>query len=76
MRDLDSEPPLIPYNDSIGVGGFDMAFGVGRPIDPQIGFYSVNEVHFYYSKNETDSRTGKPRRIKARRPLPIAECGS
>jgi len=69
LRDLDSEPPLIPYNDSVKVGGFDIAFGVGRPIDSSIGYYRVNEVHFYYSMNETNPATGKPKRIKARRPL-------
>jgi len=49
LKDLDSEPPFKPYNDSLGQGGFGFSFGVGRPLDPRIGFYSVSEVLFYYS---------------------------
>ena len=58
LKDLDAEPPFLPYNDSLGQGGFGFSFGVGKPIDPRIGFYAVNEVSFYYSKNETDPTTG------------------
>jgi hypothetical protein len=49
------------------------AFGVGKPIDPKIGFYSAAQVYSFYSKNETDS-TGKPRRIRKKQNLDIAEC--
>ena len=53
MKDLDTEPPFTPYsNDSTSqVGGFDFAFGLGRPIDETIGHYTVNEVDWHYSKN-------------------------
>jgi hypothetical protein len=49
---------------------------VGRPLDPKIGFYSVSEVCFYYSKNETDPKTGDYKRIKVKRNLEIAECSN
>jgi hypothetical protein len=49
---------------------------VGRPLDPKIGFYSVSEVYFYYSKNETDPKTGDYKRIKVKRNLEIAECSN
>ncbi len=52
------------------------SFGVGRPIDPKIGFYSVSEVSFHYSKNETDPATGLKKRLKEKRNLEIAECSN
>jgi hypothetical protein len=73
LRVLNTDPPYVPYNDSLGQDAFMFSFGVGKPIDPKIGFYSAAEVYFYYSKNETDS-AGKPRRIKKKRNLDIAEC--
>lgn len=33
-------------------------------------------MHFYYSKNETNPSDGKPKRIKEKRALDIAECSN
>jgi hypothetical protein len=72
LKVLDKEPAYAPYQSTLGNGGFDFAFGIGKLIDPTVGYYQVNEVSFYYSKNETDPKDGSPKRIKKKRPLQIA----
>ena len=46
MRDLSVEPQLEPASY-----GFDLAFGIGKTLDPSIGYYSASLVYYYYSKN-------------------------
>lgn len=54
MRNLDQEGPLAP-NDF----GFDIAFGLGTPLDRSLGFYTTNLVTFNYEYNPDGSRTRK-----------------
>lgn len=42
--DLDKAGDYRPQDS-----GFDIAFGIGGPLDPKYGYYTVNQVHFYYS---------------------------
>ena len=79
LRDLDKEPDFRPYQESIrghssfngtnSIRGFDFSFGVGRPIPPSIGFFTVNEVEVNYVK---ESNTKE----KVKRPLEYAPCGT
>jgi hypothetical protein len=65
---LDQEPEFRPYeiDESITTGSFDVAFGIKQNLDPSIGYYAVNEVHFQF--NGTDNK-GMPVRIKTKRKL-------
>jgi hypothetical protein len=79
LRDLDKEPVFRPYqetlrggstlNDSTSTRAFDFSFGVGRPIPPSIGFFTVNEVAVKYVK-------GSATKEKVKRPLDYAPCGT
>ena len=79
LRDLNLEPDFRPYQEALRGGSslnentspraFDFSFGVGRPIPPSIGFFSVNEVEVKYVKGST-------MKAKVKRPLEYAPCGS
>ena len=43
MRDLDGADPLLPADY-----GYNLAFGLPKPIDPSYGRYLVNTVTFSY----------------------------
>ncbi len=43
MRDLDAEDPLLPADY-----GYNLAFGLPKPMDPSFGRYLVNTVTFEY----------------------------
>lgn len=43
MRDLDSEEPLVPHEF-----GFNVAFGLDKPLDQTYGSYVANTVTFNY----------------------------
>ena len=63
----------MPYQDTSGPPGsergFDFSFGVGKPVEPSIGYFTVNEVaNIYNKKNGTKS--------KVKRPLKFGECGT
>jgi hypothetical protein len=45
---LSKEPEFNPWKL-----GFDVAFGIGMPLDPSIGYYTVQHVNWHYS-NQTD----------------------
>ncbi len=66
MRDLDEEPPLIPADY-----GYNIAFGLPKPLDPTYGRYVVNTVIFSYV---TDAATGVKKRIKSKKPMNITLC--
>jgi hypothetical protein len=66
MRDLDVEDPLLPADY-----GYNLAFGLPKPMDPSFGLYVVNTVSFDYYTNET---TGVRRRFKTRTPVNVTPC--
>jgi hypothetical protein len=41
--DLDTAGTFVP-----GDYGFDMAFGIGVPLDPTIGYYTVTQTGWIY----------------------------
>jgi hypothetical protein len=43
MRDLDAEDPLLPADY-----GYNLAFGLAKPMDLSFGKYIVNTVTFDY----------------------------
>ena len=59
MRDLNLEAPYYPFSPIDGSNGlaFDISFGVGMPIDPTIGYFTVKQVHYYYSNSTTPNGT-------------------
>ena len=54
--------------------GFSFSFGIGQDLPANIGYYELNEVHYYYSSTELDS-SGQPKRIKEKIPIPTQNCG-
>jgi hypothetical protein len=46
--------------------GFEIAFGLGVPLDPKIGYYSVNEVVNSINYNATGHRSS---RVKVKTPV-------
>lgn len=59
IRDLNMAGPYVPTDF-----GFDLAFGVGQPIDPTIGFYTAQYVQFVYVENPAGSGILKKKKIK------------
>lgn len=59
LRDLNQEGSYKPYVKpeglTEGTSGFDIAFGVKTPLNASIGYYAVNEVHYYYSTDKFNS---------------------
>ena len=66
FRDLNQEPLYRPQDY-----GFDIAFGIGAPLDPKYGYYTAYEVKYYY---ETVNSTTV--RIKEKTALPFETCGN
>lgn len=46
ILDLNTVAPFSPSDV-----GFDLAFGVGAPLNASYGYYSVSHVHYYYDDN-------------------------
>ena len=46
IRNLDIEDEFKPMDY-----GFDLAFGTGMDLDPSIGYYDVNLLHYKYEKD-------------------------
>ncbi len=65
-RDLDHEGPLYPKDF-----GFNIAFGLKRPIDPQYGKFIVSKVTQQYVYDK-----GQKSRIKTKKPLDFIPCGN
>ena len=63
MKDLGLSGPFYPFEY-----GFDISFGLGQPLDPNIGYYVANQIYFYYPAD------GGPRN-KTRIPLDFTACG-
>jgi hypothetical protein len=53
---LSKEPEFNPWEL-----GFDIAFGIGMPLDPSIGYYTVQHINWYYS-NKTDETGARIRK--------------
>ena len=43
VRDLETAGSFHPQDY-----GFDIAFGIGQPLDPSFGYYKVQEIVYYY----------------------------
>ena len=67
MTDLNELGPFKPQEL-----GFDIAFGIDKPLDPSYGFMRVRLVDFYYT-NQTNP-DGSNVRIKGRTNLDIDLC--
>ncbi len=68
LRDLDQEAPLRPFDM-----GFDVAFGIGAPIDPSLAYMSARLVDFYYANNSVTNAT---ERIRVRTSLKLDLCSN
>ena len=62
MRNLNLEGAYQPSNF-----GFDISFGLGKYLDPKIGYYSVNQINYFYTQEGA--------RKKIRTPLSFSICG-
>jgi hypothetical protein len=69
MRDLNFEEPYRPQDK-----GFDFAFGLGAPLDPSYGTFSVNEVHFFFTNNTLAN--SERERVKEKKTVTLVECGT
>lgn len=69
FRNLDETGVFYPQDM-----GFDLAFGVGKPIDPTYGNIAAKLINFYYT-NGTNS-DGSQVRIKERITLDIDLCSN
>lgn len=68
VLDLNMEESFTPSSV-----GFDFAFGIGAPLDPTIGYYTVSQVKFEYTgKIAAD---GTKERLKTRTSVPFDTCG-
>jgi hypothetical protein len=61
VLDLGEEPTLVPADF-----GFDIAFGLGEPLDPKYGYYEVRETRQYFNASK--------QKDKIRRTLPLVPC--
>ena len=50
--------------------GFNLAFGLSKPLEPSVGFFVVNRVHYNYIYDN-----GKRARNKTRLELEHQNCG-
>lgn len=66
MRNLSLEEALYPNEF-----GFELAFGLGLPMDRSIGYYTANMVTFNYVTNTDGTQT----RVKSKENMPIKYCG-
>jgi hypothetical protein len=69
IKELNQQPEFNPWNF-----GFDVAFGIGVPLDPSIGFYTVRMYNWFYS-NVTDAN-GNKIRVQDSKDLKIVGCGN
>ncbi|TNV83940.1 hypothetical protein FGO68_gene12437 [Halteria grandinella] len=67
LRNLDGEDPLHPNEY-----GFNLAFGLGVPMDRSIGYYTANLVTFNYEFKEDGTRERK----KYKKSMPLDYCGN
>eukprot|EP00347_Sterkiella_histriomuscorum_P023757 403333491 len=69
QQDLNTAGKYKPYEY-----GFDLAFGVGVPLDAKYGSYQIRETYFYYT-DQLDSN-GNPIRLRTRTIIPFERCGT
>lgn len=68
LEDLDLAEPFMPFQPSSENGtAFDVAFGLGAPLDPTIAYYQVSLITYVYVDGVKKKITQK---------LPFGPCGT
>lgn len=71
-QNLNTAGTFQPQTQGNDDNAFTFAFGLGVPLDPSIGYYSVNQVSYFYPANLTVTSVNASNlnmRTKVRTPL-------
>ena len=71
LRNLDSENETLTPSDF----GNEIAFGIGKPIEPEYGSMVASIVEYYYKDEKTADPNVPRERIKTKRLIDMVPCG-